>query len=104
MTFDEFINHPAINGVHVGGCDQRTPGRIRRFRAKAHIHENGHACFMSAKWLDCSELLIHELAHAITGHGHDDTWRKKVLELGGTLDEVPNILKSFYKKPREVRS
>jgi len=99
MNFDEFAKHPAIKGITIGGCDRS--GRMRRFRRKAHIHtDTGWACFMSNKWLNCSPLLIHELAHAITKLGHVDRWRECVLSLGGTMDAVPGILKSYAKRKR----
>lgn len=84
----------------VGGCYERGEGS--KFRAKAHTHTRGEKwiCFRSTKWLGCKELLTHELAHALTNHGHTDKWRKKVLELGGTIEAVPGILRSYEKKPR----
>ena len=97
MNFQEFKNHPAVSGITIGGCDRS--GRMRRFRAKSHVHvETGHVCFMSNKWIECQALLIHELAHAITKAGHVDKWRKCVEGLGGTIDEVPGILKSYKKR------
>lgn len=35
------------------------------------------------------ETIIHEIAHALTkGHGHDNVWRRKCIELGGTGNRV----------------
>lgn len=82
----------------VGGCVRRGEGS--RFRAKAHTHDDKWICFLSSKWINCKELLIHELAHALTTLGHVDKWREKVLELGGTIKEVPGILKSYEKRTR----
>lgn len=98
-----FIEHPIItpHGIKVfmGGCALRGEGS--RFRAKAHTHREGKLiCYLSNKWINNRELALHELAHALTGHGHTDKWRKKLLEIGGTLDAVPGILKSYHKRPR----
>lgn len=84
----------------VGGCHLRGDGS--KFRAKAHAHyESRTICFRSDKWLGCQELLIHELAHITSNvRGHIDRWRNEVLRLGGTIKEVPGILKSYEKKRR----
>lgn len=39
-------------------------------------------CSSSAK----KDVVLHEIAHAIVGekHGHDDVWRQKAIELGGS--------------------
>lgn len=82
--------HPELQGVFVGGCVARGEGS--RFRHKAHAHNSGEhkgwICILSARRLECKELLLHELAHLISGCGHTDKWRKVLLELGGTLDVV----------------
>lgn len=101
MKIDVFNAHGIK--AFVGGCVARGDGS--KFRAKAHTHtkgspHHGWICFRSTKWLQCKELLIHELAHALTNDGHTDKWRKKVLELGGTIKEVPGIMRSYEKKIR----
>lgn len=92
-----------VKGVFVGGCVCRGEGS--RFRAKAHAHTTGDykdwICVLSAKRLTADLLLIHELAHILTECGHTDKWRAKVLELGGTLDPVPGLLRSYQKRPRK---
>lgn len=101
---EDFKKHPlAVKGVFVGGCVKRGDGS--RFRAKAHSHDSnsfldfgGWICFLSAKRLTARELVLHELAHILAPGGHNDKWRAKVLEIGGTLDEVPGLLKSYQKR------
>lgn len=90
-------------GVFVGGCVKRGDGSS--FRAKAHAHSEGEhtgwICYRSIKRINHRELAIHELAHVLTGEGHTDVWRAKVLELGGTLDATPDgVLKSYRKRKR----
>lgn len=45
--------------------------------------------------------MLHEIAHALvgTGHGHDDVWKKKCLEIGGDgleKAEIPRIYKGEF--------
>lgn len=97
---------PEVKGIFVGGCVDRGEGS--RFRAKAHSHvkgkHKGYICVLSIKRLSCTALMLHEAAHIITGLGHVDKWRKKLLEIGGTLDPVMEsdgkkvLLKSYQKK------
>lgn len=99
---------PEVKGVYVGGCVARGPGSS--FRAKAHAHNFkddqwfGWICVRSLKRVGetagqvitkPSRLLIHERAHLLTpNHCHDDTWRKKMKELGQPLP------KQYEKKER----
>lgn len=96
---EELLRSFAVKGVYVGGCVCRGVGSS--FRAKAHAHFNGAyagwLCFRRADRLECRELVIHELAHLVCGQGHTDLWRDTVLRLGGTLDPVPGVLRSYHK-------
>ena len=98
----EILKFPAVKGVFAGGCVERGEGS--RFRAKAHTHAQGDhkgwVCVLSPRRLTERLLMLHEAAHAITGLGHVDKWRKKLLEIGGTLDAIPGISKSYHKKTR----
>jgi len=95
----ELLRSHAIKGVFVGGCVCRGTGSS--FRAKAHAHTHapfkGWLCFRRADRLQCRELVIHELAHLVTGEGHTDNWRACVVRLGGTLDAVGSIMRSYHK-------
>lgn len=103
-----YKDYKEVKGTFVGGCVIRGDGS--RFRAKAHTHANGKykgwICILSMKRIEIKEILLHELAHAITNQGHTDKWRAKLLELGGTLDEVYEangktvMLMSYHKKKR----
>lgn len=98
---------PEVVGVFVGGCVKRgigsgvAGGGFRAVRAHAHIREGdpwrGWICVKSHRRLFSatravdgtwsttdrpSRLMWHEYAHILTGHGHDDVWRKKMRELG----------------------
>lgn len=92
------LNHPEVRGVFVGGCCARGVGS--RFRAKAHAHtqglRRGWICFLSARRLSERALCLHELAHIVTREGHTNRWREYLLQIGGTLDEVPGLLRSYH--------
>ena len=93
-----------IKGLFVGGCVRRGDGS--RFRAKAHAHFSSDApyggwiCVLSAKRLDDRLLMLHEAAHVLADAGHVDKWRRVLLEIGGSLDPVPGVSKSYHKKRR----
>ena len=103
-----FQHYPEFKGVFVGGCVDRGDGSS--FRAKAHAHtkepNKGWICVRSAKRLYVqgtnrpSKLMWHELAHILTGHGHDDTWRKEVRRLGGTINHWET--KKWYRQRRGI--
>lgn len=95
------LSHPAVRRVHIGGGCVSSG---RRFRAKAHAHTSptdehfGTICFLSTKWVGHDALTIHEVCHLLAGRGHDDAWRAKVVEMGGTLDPIPGVLRSYHKR------
>jgi hypothetical protein len=98
------LRHPEMRGLYVGGCVVRGIGS--RFRAKAHAHTEepwrGWICMMSGKWAGCSLLLKHELAHIVTREGHTNRWRDYLLQIGGTIDPVPGISRSYHAQPRKL--
>jgi len=100
-----------VKGIFVGGCIERGIGSS--FRAKAHAHNRqsdkyfGWICVRSIKRVGevqgqvitkPSYLLWHEYAHILTpNHYHDDTWRRKMRELGQPIPE------QYQKKARYSR-
>lgn len=81
-------------GLFVGGCVERGPGSSFRRQAHAHAHPTsarwGWVCVRSWRRLLTasgapSQLLLHELAHVITGQGHTDRWRAEARALGYRL-------------------
>ena len=89
-----------VNGIFTGGCVERGEGSS--FRAQAHAHTqkadpwHGWICVRAARRVGVvernvvvkpSRLLVHELVHIMTGHGHDDVWRRKMSELGQPIPE-----------------
>ena len=99
---------PELRGLFVGGCVERGEGSS--FRARAHAHNvpgrpfHGWVCVRSLKRIGvftegvvtkASRVLWHEYAHVLTPkHGHDDTWRRKMRDLG---QPIP---RQYHKRPR----
>ena len=83
-----------FRGIFVGGCIERKEGSS--FRAMAHAHwvrnkkgelmpYGGWICIRSAKRAKQKNLLIHEVAHIITGEGHSRKFYECVRRLGGSI-------------------
>lgn len=93
--------HHVVKGVFVGGC---VGEEVTNPFWEAHAHHDGDfehwLCFRTAALMKRRLLVIHELAHLTSGHGHDDVWRKEVLRLGGTIDAVPGLLRSYRKEKK----
>jgi hypothetical protein len=94
VTFPEFDQYleRGLKGIFLKGCVARGEGSS--FRARAHAHtgkddpNKGWICVRGHRRLYAdrgrpSNLMLHELAHILTGHGHDDIFRAKLRELGG---------------------
>lgn len=108
VHIQEFDKYQEVKGVFVEGCVERGDGS--RFRAYAHSHINkqdsnkGWICVLSRKRLrtesgSLGTTMIHELAHILSGHGHDDIWRKKMRELGGTIRK--HYTKQYFQQRRK---
>jgi len=94
--------YPELKGIFIGGCIKRGEGSSFRAKAHAHCFDNdkykGWICVRSLKRVykpetkEPSNLIMHELAHIITKHGHDDKWRKQMIEFNQPLK------KQYWKK------
>lgn len=83
--------------VHVGHC----VADGKRFRAQAHAHVNGAyrgwICVLSAKRTTDRNLMLHEIAHAISGEGHTNGWRRTLVSIGGSLNATEHQ-KDYHKR------
>lgn len=91
------LRHPLVLGVCLESC---ILGWTFDQRESAHAHvggeANGYICFRLARFCVCPPLCYHEVAHLVTGKpGHGVEWREACLALGGTLDAVPDVLRSY---------
>jgi hypothetical protein len=102
------LRHPSVRGVFIGGCCLRGVGSVFYGKAHAHTGPAGHPftgwiCVRRAHWLGDSALMLHELAHVVTGEGHTARWRRYLLRRGGTLYRTKSM-RSFLWAGREEPS
>ena len=100
-AFPDRDGKPAVKGIAVGNCvrgdawddrhNARELGSGNHEHAHAHVDKDeaqyqGWICVREIEDLGrkhrVSGTLMHELAHVVTGHGHDDTWRRAMGRLG----------------------
>jgi hypothetical protein len=100
------LQHPEVRGLFLGGCVAKGLG-VRHLGGGSggtHAHTSGPnrgwICFGSTRLLDSREARLHELAHVVTREGHTARWREYLLQIGGTIDEVPGVLRSYYPRKR----
>lgn len=113
VDFEPFNSYPEFQGLFVGGCVDRGDGSS--FRAQAHAHSKqpnkGWICVRAARrvWSGDkpSALMLHELAHLLTGEGHTDKWRTVVRQLGGKVNfwetKEYHIARKAGYRPRSLR-
>src|SRR3990167_4507812 len=113
VNYPAFEKYPEFKGLFIGGCVDRGDGSS--FRAKAHSHTDdpnkGWICVRSAKRVgDFNKptmLMLHELAHLLSGDGHTDKWRKVARSLGYRLDygetKEYNIVRRMGFRPTSFR-
>lgn len=84
---------PHVKKIYVGGCIATGLGRLRQARggADAHAHTHGlhkgWVCFQTPEDVLDDELRLHELAHILSGTGHDDKWRAAMTSLGQAIPD-----------------
>lgn len=94
------LAYPELKGVSYGACIGHVyePPTVY---AHSHTREDdphkGWICIRNEGLLGDHQLIRHELAHVLTGHGHDDVWRNKLIKIGGHLDAYT----FWYNKKRE---
>ena len=108
---------PAVKGIAVGLCvrgdewddrhSSRELGSGNHEHAHAHVSPEdgpyrGWICVREIEDLGrkhrVSGTLMHELAHVLTGHGHDDTWRRAMRRLGQFVGPA------WQRKPRGAQA
>jgi hypothetical protein len=85
-------DHPEFQGIFYGECighEKPSQSTVGHSHVNPNDPNHGWICIASKTLTKDKQLLKHELAHILVGrgHGHDDTWRKMVLKLGGHLNE-----------------
>ena len=87
-------DHPTFKGACVQECVAGSYMGIPPENSLAHTHVYpkdpfvGWICFKDILCLLDKQVMLHEMAHLLTAfhHIHDGAWRKKLLELGGSLE------------------
>jgi hypothetical protein len=90
MTLLELLSHSRVRGISVGQC---VDGSALAPDVYAHAHQypkdsnRGWICVRSPRNVlkpgsrQLSTTVMHELAHLVSAAGHDDDWRRTMLEL-----------------------
>jgi hypothetical protein len=99
------LQRSEVIGVFVGGCiiGEFVDSHLAHAHTDLENPAQGWICFKDEIYLNHVNICLHELAHILTNQGHTDVWRKKLLEIGGTLDGDVHI-QHYYKKPRKKKT
>lgn len=98
---DYLKDYPELKGICVNYCGcgydfDKSPIEL------AHTHNDiGWMCVSKSRYLTSKNLMLHELAHILANSDHNKKWRRKVIQIGGTLDsfQVPDgrWVRSYHK-------
>jgi hypothetical protein len=101
-------NFGCIRRIHYGVCPYGHD--LKESLAHAHCAEDepqyGCICLRYKYLIKSPGVMLHEVAHLIAKYknGHNDTWRRACLRIGGTLKPIKVNKKietsSYIKKPR----
>jgi hypothetical protein len=83
-----------LRGACLGGCIEGVPVGSG-YRAHAHISGEfrGWICFRSRN--PPLSLILHEIAHVLSGCGHNRKWAETLISIGGTVEKRYRKLKGL---------
>jgi hypothetical protein len=95
------LKHKEVKGICVGKCVARKPKETETVLADANAHAHligsysGWICVLKPEGLRNRSLMLHELAHVLTGGNHSLAFLAKLEELhGGKLPKGESVLRS----------
>lgn len=89
LAIDLMAQHPSLDGWQLVFSRQarRTLGVCKHRQRIITLS----SAFVELNDIDTvRDIILHEIAHALVGpgHGHDDLWKKKAIEVGANPDRV----------------
>ena len=96
MTLSQLLAVKVVRGLAVGRCVNHS----RLTNQHAHAHHDptdkyaGWICIENPRRIlkpgsqQVSRIMLEELAHLLSGHGHDDAWRAVMRSMGLRLTKA----------------